>query len=86
MKYPIRFFVPLSKGDTSLGDRLELPERIDLEWIAVGKHLGLSFDEMAVMRIQDVAALADITVKKRESATKPTVRKATQADIDRLLA
>jgi len=41
---------------------------------------------MAVMRIQDLAALADITVKKRESATKPTVRKATQADIDRLLA
>ncbi len=52
----------------------------------MGKHLGLSFDEMAVMRIQDLAALADITVKKRESATKPTVRKATQADIDRLLA
>ena len=86
MKYPIRFFVPLSKGDTSLGDRLELPERIDLEWIAVGKHLGLSFEEMAVMRIQDVAALADIVIKKQSQATKPTVRKATQADIDRLLA
>ncbi len=52
----------------------------------MGKHLGLSFEEMAVMRIQDVAALADIVIKKQSQATKPTVRKATQADIDRLLA
>jgi hypothetical protein len=41
---------------------------------------------MAVMRIQDLAALADITIKKQTEAVKPKVRKATQADIDRLLA
>jgi len=49
-----------------------------LEWLLVGKKLGLSFEEMNELRIRDIALMADIMVGE-------TVSEATQEDIDRLL-
>ena len=49
-----------------------------LEWLLVGKRLGLSFEEMNLLRIRDIALMADIMLGE-------TVTEATQEDIDRLL-
>ncbi len=49
-----------------------------LEWLLVGKKLGLNFEEMSILRIRDIALMADIMVGE-------TVTEATQEDIDRLL-
>ncbi len=49
-----------------------------LEWLLVGKKLGLSFEEINELRIRDIALMADIMVGE-------TVTEATQEDIDRLL-
>lgn len=44
----------------------------------VGKRLGLSFEEMNMLRIRDIALMADIMVGE-------TITEATQEDIDALL-
>jgi len=49
-----------------------------LEWLLVGKKLGLNFEEMSILRIRDIALMADIMLGE-------TVTEATQEDIDRLL-
>lgn len=51
---------------------------VALEWLLVGKRLGLSFEEMNMLRIRDIALMADIMLGE-------TVTEATQEDIDRLL-
>ena len=51
---------------------------VALEWLLVGKRLGLSFEEMNLLRIRDIALMADIMLGE-------TVTEATQEDIDRLL-
>lgn len=51
---------------------------VALEWLLVGKRLGLSFEEMNMLRIRDIALMADIMLGE-------TVIEATQEDIDALL-
>ena len=51
---------------------------VALEWLLVGKRLGLSFEEMNLLRIRDIALMADIMLGE-------TVIEATQEDIDALL-
>ncbi len=51
---------------------------VALEWLLVGKRLGLSFEEMNMLRIRDIALMADIMVGE-------TITEATQEDIDALL-
>jgi hypothetical protein len=60
----------------------ELPERLDLELIAIGKRSGLSFAEMNELRVRDLLAYADIYIGKKEKKA----RMATQEDIDRFFA
>jgi hypothetical protein len=54
-------------------------DRPDLEWLALGVHCGLRFDEMNLLRVQDLADYADIYLPQSDD---DTVRDATQADID----
>lgn len=71
------FFVPptsLRKAKDSDSRSIDMA----LEWLLVGKKLGLSFEEMNELRIRDIALMADIMVGE-------TVTEATQEDIDRLL-
>ncbi len=56
----------------------ELPDRLDLEWIAVGKRSGLSLPEMNELRIRDLAAYVEIYLMDPEEVERP----ATQDDID----
>jgi len=51
---------------------------VALEWLLVGKRLGLSFEEMNLLRIRDIALMADIMLGE-------TTIEATQEDIDALL-
>jgi len=72
------FFVPqtgLKKKDPESSAR---SVDMALEWLLVGKKLGLSFEEMNELRIRDIALMADIMIGE-------TVTEATQEDIDRLL-
>ena len=56
-----------------------IPERIDLEWIVIGKKAGgLSLSEINDFRIRDLIAYVEIYT----GANKNKPRKATQADID----
>lgn len=57
----------------------EPPERLDLEWIAVGKRAGLSFTELNEFRVKDLAAYVDIYTGDKEDEEE---RPATQDDID----
>lgn len=49
-----------------------------LEWLLVGKNIGLTFEEMNELRIRDIALMADIMLGE-------TLTEATQEDIDALL-
>lgn len=53
-------------------------ERTDLEWLAIGKRVGLSFDEMNLLRIRDLAKYVDIYLPDSDDEG---VRPATKADI-----
>ena len=56
--------------------------RMDLMLLCVGKKAGLSFDEINLMRVQD---LLDYTnIYSEQDKDKP--RKATQTDIDKFYA
>ena len=56
-----------------------IPERPDLELLAIGKKMGLSFDEINMLRVRDLIAFARIV----SGAERDKPRKATQADIDK---
>jgi len=53
-----------------------------LEWIAVGKKMGLSLAEINELRIQDLVAYADIYT----GVDKNRPHKATQDDMDKFFA
>ncbi len=77
MRQQTAFFVP----QTSLQRDPKSENRsvdVALEWLLVGKRLGLSFEEMNLLRIRDIALMADIMLGE-------TVIEATQEDIDALL-
>lgn len=57
-------------------------DRIDLEWIAVGKRAGLSLAEINELRIRDLADYVDIYT----GADKDKSHMATQEDIDSFYA
>ena len=54
-------------------------DRIDLEWIVIGKKTGLSLSEINEFRIKDLAAYVDIYL----GTEKDEPRQATQEDIDK---
>lgn len=58
-----------------------LSARPDLEWMAVGKRAGLSFEEINVLRIRDLSDLMDVLIPEDADVEVP----ATQADIDAFL-
>lgn len=62
-------------------------KRVDIELLAIGKHIGLSFAEINELRVCDLLALADSYTGANEKGAneKEVIREATQADIDRLL-
>ena len=66
-------------GEETVDDSQPSPERLDVEWIALGKHLGLSFAELNDLRIVD---LVDLHEAYFGDGTKQ--KEATTADIDRL--
>lgn len=77
MRQQTAFFVP----QTSLQRDPKSENRsvdVALEWLLVGKRLGLSFEEMNLLRIRDIALMADIMLGE-------TTIEATQEDIDALL-
>jgi hypothetical protein len=57
----------------------EEPERIDLELLARGKKVGLTFEEMNLMRVRDLIKFVRIYSGNNEEETE---RQATQADFD----
>jgi len=57
----------------------EEPERIDLELLARGKKVGLTFEEMNLMRVRDLIKFVRIYSGNNEEETG---RQATQADFD----
>lgn len=69
------FFVEPTGRDDSDN---EAPERLDLELLAIGKKIGLTFGELNMLRVKDLVKLVDIYAGK--GADKP--RTATQADFD----
>lgn len=58
------------------------PERMDLMLLCVGKKAGLSFDEINLLRVQDL--LDYVNIYSEQDKDKP--RKATQTDIDKFYA
>jgi uncharacterized protein YidB (DUF937 family) len=59
----------------------EIPERLDLQWLTIGKRAGLDFSEMNELRCQDLADYVDALTPSEEKE-----RVATQADIDSFLS
>jgi hypothetical protein len=55
-----------------------LSDRLDLEWISVGKRSGLSLDELNMFRVRDLVAYSDIHAGRAPEGE----RAATQDDID----
>ena len=55
------------------------PDRMDLELLAIGKKMGLSFDEMNMFRVRDLIKFVRIYTGNDEETE---VRQATQADFD----
>jgi hypothetical protein len=54
------------------------PERMDLEWIVIGKKAGLTLQEINEFSIQDLVAYVEIYT----GSDKNKPRRATQSDID----
>lgn len=77
------FFVEEVGKSQKRHDHNSVSERIDLEWIAVGKRAGLSLTEINELRIRDLSAYVDIYTA---GTNKNKTRKATQADIDAFYA
>jgi len=50
--------------------------------LATGKRIGLSFDEMNELTVNDLIKLVEIYVDMETGKQKPRRRMATQADID----
>jgi len=72
------FFV---EGSRRNGDAIQepSPDRIDLEWIVLGKKAGLSLAEINEFRVRDLAAYVEIFA----GVELERPRAATQEDIDR---
>ena len=63
----------------------ELPDRIDLELLAIGKRVGLTFEEINRFRVCDLISYVDIIMKEKGKETAQP-RRATQEDIDAFYA
>jgi len=74
----LAFFVEDQNPSRQKRNSTHVSERIDLEWIAVGKRAGLSLAEINEFRICDLATYVDIYT----GADKEKPRLATQGDID----
>lgn len=57
----------------------EEPDRMDLELLAIGKMVGLTFDEMGLMRVRDLLKFVKIYTGSND---ENTTRQAAQADFD----
>ena len=66
-------------GEEETSDTGPAPKRLDLEWISIGKHLGLSFAELNELRIVDLAELHELYFGDGTQQ-----KEATTDDIDRL--
>jgi hypothetical protein len=83
MKRRTAFFVEEREaGQNQPTDTFDQPERLDLELIAIGKRIGLSFIEMNEFSVRDLLSYSDIYMGKKEKKA----RMATQEDIDRFFA
>jgi hypothetical protein len=76
------FFVEETGQKQSEDTVYEQLDRLDLEWLVIGKRSGLSFMEMNELRVRDLIAYVDIYT--RNKTPKPNM--ATQAEIDRFFA
>lgn len=72
------FFVIETKGKSKSS---KTNSRMEIDILAIGKRVGLSFSEMNDLRVQDLLDLA-----KSYSGEKESVREADQDDIDRFYA
>lgn len=72
-----------SPSGTDDSEPPDQPERFDLELLAVGKRMGLSFDEMNLLRVRDLIDFVNAyTAGFKKGDDEETVREATQEDID----
>lgn len=69
-----------AKGDV----KGKAPERLDAEIIAQAKHIGMSFSELNEITTQDFLDIIHAYAKESQLPENGR-RRATQADIDRLL-
>ena len=70
------FFVPVQPED--LGQVNDPARRVEIDVLAIGKRIGLSFAEMNELRIVDLFDLAKTYAGSKDEGP----RMATQADID----
>lgn len=61
-------------------------KRPDLELLVIGKRVGLSFDEMNELTVNDLVEFANIYAERETGKRKQRRRMATQADIDAFFA
>ncbi len=76
MRLSTAFFVEGDPADS--GGSGPTPDRIDLEWLAVGKKAGLTLAEIGELRIRDLVAYVEIY----RGTSRTRARVATQRDID----
>lgn len=81
MRLQTAFFVEEDRLSNE-GGNSRPSERIDIEWIVVGKKAGLSLAEINEFRIRDLVAYVEIYTGADKD--KPSI--ATQVDIDRFFA
>ena len=86
MKQRTGFFVEESEQQTNDDTVYEPPERPDLELLVIGKRVGLSFDEINELTVNDLLKYVNIYVDMETGKPKPRRRAATQADIDAFFA
>lgn len=72
------FFV--QQGHSNQDNQQTSTENLALKVLVIGKKMGLTFQEMNELRLQDLFLMADIYCGEEP----PGVREATQEDIDRL--
>lgn len=67
-------------SDTEIADETDYPERMDLQLLVFGKKMGLSFEEINMLRVSDLMQFIHIFAARQEE--KDTTRRATQSDFD----
>jgi len=66
--------------NTEIADETDYPERMDLQLLVFGKKMGLSFEEINMLRVSDLVKFIHIFAAQQEE--RDTTRRATQSDFD----